>query len=190
MRICDNAEDRQQAAQNCNAALKTVEERLGSCIYGIDVNSIEHAVAAGCAQKNIRLAFAESGSSGLAAKRFSNADSEGKLVFSTYSCRPEQMDLEKLGINEKIGKTFGPVSANVAAALALGASKQKEKELLGLSISLPNSSFKSRKAYIAAVLDGMCMMEELDAGAYHSLTQMTADAVARLFNLARKMLES
>ena len=190
VRICDNAEDRQQAAQNCNAALKTVEERLGSCIYGIDVNSIEHAVAARCAQKNIRLAFAESGSSGLAAKRFSNADSEGKLVFSTYSCRPEQMDLEKLGINEKIGKTFGPVSANVAAALALGASKQKEKELLGLSISLPNSSFKSRKAYIAAVLDGVCMMEELDAGAYHSLTQMTADAVARLFNLARKMLES
>ena len=98
--------------------------------------------------------------------------------------------MEKLGINEKIGKTFGPVSANVAAALALGASKQKEKELLGLSISLPNSSFKSRKAYIAAVLDGVCMMEELDAGAYHSLTQMTADAVARLFNLARKMLES
>ena len=94
VRICDNAEDRQQAAQNCNAALKTVEERLGSCIYGIDVNSIEHAVAVRCAQKNIRLAFAESGSSGLAAKRFSNADSEGKLVFSTYSCRPEQMDLE------------------------------------------------------------------------------------------------
>lgn len=51
--------------------------------------------------------------------------------------------MEKLGINEKIGKTFGPVSANVAAALALGASKQKEKELLGLSISLPNSSFKA-----------------------------------------------
>ena len=53
---------------------------MGSCIYGIDVNSIEHAVAARCAQKNIRLAFAESGSSGLAAKRFSNADSEGKLA--------------------------------------------------------------------------------------------------------------
>ena len=30
VRICDNAEDRQQAAQNCNAALKTVEERLGT----------------------------------------------------------------------------------------------------------------------------------------------------------------
>lgn len=30
------------------------------------------------------------------------------------------------------------------------------------------------------------MMQELDAGNYHSLTQMTSDAVAKLFNLARE----
>ena len=97
--------------------------------------------------------------------------------------------MEKLGINEKIGKTFQDRSAQtLPLRWRWEPPKQKEKELLGLGISLPNSSFKSRKAYIAAVLDGVCMMEELDAGAYHSLTQMTADAVARLFNLARKML--
>lgn len=69
-----------KAAQRCTAALQAVTERLGDCVYGIDVNSIEHAVMAKCAKKNIRLAFAESGSAGLAAKRFGNADKEGKLV--------------------------------------------------------------------------------------------------------------
>ena len=92
MRICDNSADRSKAAQRCTAALQAVTERLGDCVYGIDVNSIEHAVMAKCAKKNIRLAFAESGSAGLAAKRFGNADKEGKLVASTYSCRPEEMD--------------------------------------------------------------------------------------------------
>ena len=190
VRICDNSADRSKAAQRCTAALQAVTERLGDCVYGIDVNSIEHAVMAKCAKKNIRLAFAESGSAGLAAKRFGNADKEGKLVASTYSCRPEEMDLEKLGINDKIGKTFGPVSANVAAAMALGASKQEQKDLMGLSVTLPNAAVKTRKAYIAAVLNGRCLMQELDAGNYRSLTQMTADAVARLFNMARKLADS
>lgn len=190
VRICDNSADRSRAAQRCTAALQAVTERLGDCVYGIDVNSIEHAVMAKCAKKNIRLAFAESGSAGLAVKRFGNADKEGKLVASTYSCRPEEMDLEKLGINDKIGKTFGPVSANVAAAMALGASKQEQKDLMGLSVTLPNAAVKTRKAYIAAVLNGRCLMQELDAGNYRSLTQMTADAVARLFNMARKLADS
>lgn len=190
VRICDNDPDRAKAAQRTNAALQMVQQRLGDCVYGIDVNSIEHAVMAKCAQKNICIAFAESGSSGLSAKRFLNADKEGKLVASTYSCRPEKMDLERLGINDKIGSTFGPVSANVAAAMALGASKKEEKDLMGLSITLPDAAVKTRKAYIAAVLNGVCLLQELDAGNYRSLTQMTSDAVAKLFNLARKMVDS
>ena len=190
VRISDNNPDRQQAAKDCKTVLNIAAERLGEHVYGIDVSGIEQAVALLCASKNIRIAFAESGSAGLAAKRFLNVDKEKKLVYSTYACQPEQMDLEKLGINDKIGQTFGPVSANVAAAMALGASKQEEKDLLGLAITLPNAVFKTRKAYIAAVLNGVCMMQELDASNYRSLTQMTEDAVAKMFNLARKLAAS
>ena len=41
VRICDNSADRSKAAQRCTAALQAVTERLGDCVYGIDVNSIE-----------------------------------------------------------------------------------------------------------------------------------------------------
>ena len=190
VRISDNNTDRQKAAKDCKAALDIAAERLGEHVYGIDVSGIEQAVALVCAQKNLRLAFAESGSAGLASRRFQSVDKEKKLIHSTYSCKPEEMDLEKLGINDKIGQTFGPVSANVAAAMALGASKQEEKNLLGLSITLPNAAYKTRKAYIAAVLNGVCLMQELDASGYRSLARMTEDAVARLFNLARKLAAS
>lgn len=190
IRISDNDSNRQKAAERCNEAMRAIVQRLGTHVYGIDVNGIEHALALKCAKKNIRIAFAESGSAGLAAKRFHNVDKDEKLIYSVYQCQPEKMDLEKIGINDKIGKTFGPVSANVTAAMALGASKQEEKDTLGLGLSLPNAAFKSRKAYVAAVLNGVCMMQELDAGNYHSLTQMTSDAVAKLFNLARKLVDS
>ena len=40
VRICDNSADRSKAAQRCTAALQAVTERLGDCVYGIDVNSI------------------------------------------------------------------------------------------------------------------------------------------------------
>ncbi|MEE1394207.1 MAG: CinA family protein, partial [Negativibacillus sp.] len=139
IRISDSSANRQQAAERCNSVIRTIVQRLGTHVYGIDVNGIEHALALKCAKKNIRLAFAESGSAGLAAKRFHHVDPEGQLICSEYSCQPEEMDLEKLGINDKIGKKFGPVSANVAAAMALGCSSQQEKDVLGLSISLPNA---------------------------------------------------
>lgn len=190
IRISDSSANRQQAAERCNSVMKTIVQRLGTHVYGIDVNGIEHALALKCAKKNIRLAFAESGSAGLAAKRFHHVDPEGQFICSEYSCQPEEMDLEKLGINDKIGKKFGPVSANVAAAMALGCSSQQEKDVLGLSISLPNAAFKTRKGYVAAVLNKVCLMQELDAGDYHSLSQMTSDAAARLFNLARKLVDS
>lgn len=190
IRVSDNDPNRQAAAEHCNNVLRTIVQRLGTYVYGIDVNGIEHALALKCAKKNIHVAFAESGSAGLAAKRFKAVDQEEKLIYSLYSCQPEEMELEKLGINEKIGKKFGPVSANVAAAMALGASTQEEKDLLGLSITLPDPVYKTRKGYIAAVLNGACMMQELDAGNYHSLTQMNSDAVARLFNLARKLVDA
>lgn len=190
IRISDSSANRQQAAERCNSVIRTIVQRLGTHVYGIDVNGIEHALALKCAKKNIRLAFAESGSAGLAAKRFHHVDPEGQLICSEYNCQPEEMDLEKLGINDKIGKKFGPVSANVAAAMALGCSSQQEKDVLGLSISLPNAAFKTRKGYVAAVLNKVCLMQELDAGDYHSLSQMTSDAAARLFNLARKLVDS
>lgn len=190
IRISDNNSNKQTAAENCSAVMRTIMNRFGNHVYGIDVNGIEHALALKCAKKNIRLAFAESGSAGLAAKRFQAVDKDSRFIYSVYSCQPEQMNLEQLGINDKICKKFGPVSANVTAAMALGASKQEEKDLLGLSISLPNAAFKTRKAYICAVLDGACLMQELDAGNYRSLSQMTSDAVAKLFNLARRLVDS
>ena len=191
LRLSCNLSDKQKSSQVCSAAVKTVIERLGNHIYGIDVNSIEHALALICAQKNIHVAFAESGCAGLAFKRFHQLDTDGKLTFSSYACRPGELDLEKLGINNKIGAAFGPVSPNVAAALALGASKQnKTGDLLGIGISLPDAQFKTRKAYVCAVLKEKCLMQELDISQYRSLRQMTSDAVSRAFNLARKFADS
>ena len=129
IRISDNNQNRQQAVERCAGVMREIASRLGDHVYGIDVNGIEHALALKCAKKNIRLAFAESGSAGLAAKRFHAVDKDGQLVYSVYQCQPEEMELERLGINDKICKKFGPVSANVAAAMALGVSKQEEQDL-------------------------------------------------------------
>lgn len=191
LRLSCNLQDCQQSAQMCNAAVRTVLERLGDHVYGIDVNGIEQALALKCIKKNIHIAFAESGSSGLAAKRFQKVDKDRKLMVSAYSCRPTELQLSKLGINDKIASQFGAVSVNVATAMALGASTQTESgDLLGIGISLPDAEIKNRKGYIAAVLNGRCLIQELDITNYRSLSQMTFDAVARVFNLARKLADA
>ena len=108
-------------------------------------------------RKIFALHLQESGSAGLAAKRFHNVDKDEKADLFGISVSAGKDGSGKDWHHDKIGKTFGPVSANVTAAMALGSFQAGEKDILGLGLACRNAAFKSRKAYVAARCSTECV---------------------------------
>lgn len=187
VRVLAAGQDREQAAAACTSAVRTAVQRLGSYVYGVDVSSIEHALLLKAAKKGLRVSVAESGTEGRAAARLSAVKA---VPFSgeSYACQPQQMDLEPLGISNKFLKKFGPVSANVAAALALGIAGE-EKGTIGIGISLPNQEVNGPRCYLAVTCQGGCLARELKLSDYRNVSTMIEDAVSQAMNLARRFAD-
>ena len=187
VRVLASGQDREQAAAACTSAVRTAVQRLGSYVYGVDVSSIEHALLLKAAKKGLRVSVAESGTDGRAAARLSAVKA---VPFSgeSYVCQPQQMDLEPLGISNKFLRKFGPVSANVAAALALGIAGE-EKGTIGIGISLPNQEVNAPRCYLAVTCQDGCLARELKLSDYRNVSAMIEDAVSQAMNLARRFAD-
>ena len=102
IRIAARAKDRQEAAVACTAVMKAVIERLGGYVYGVDVNSVEHALVQKAAQKGISLAIAESGTREKAARRLGQVPGGKELMAFHFCCNADPSLGKTMDISDKL----------------------------------------------------------------------------------------
>jgi SrtB family sortase len=107
-----------EAAAACTPALQRIVDLLGDCAYGLDVDSLQDAVADKLLKKRLSVAIAESGSSGMLARVLNEAAGGSQVLRQSVLVDD---DYEKKGILDIPGKLLkkrGGVCEEVAVAMA------------------------------------------------------------------------
>jgi nicotinamide-nucleotide amidase len=126
VRITVKADDEATAAQLIEAEDKIVRDLVGDIVFGVDDETMEHALAARLLDRDLTLAVAESLTGGLVASRLVNGPGASDWFRGGVVSYATEVKFSVLGVPE------GPVvSAEAAAAMATGV-----RDLLGADVGL------------------------------------------------------
>ncbi len=120
LRVTAKAENEEEADRLVFPVLEDIKSRLGSCIYGIDAESIEAATVSLMKEKKVTAAFAESCTSGLCAKRITDISGASEVFHCGVVSYSNGIKEKLLGVSADDLDRFGAVSDIVAAQMALG----------------------------------------------------------------------
>ena len=121
LRVTAEAKNDTEAASLCDGMIERISKTpVGAFIYGVDVDSLEHAVLLFLKEKGMTLACAESCTGGLVSKRITDLAGSSEVFLGgcvTYSNEAKQT---LLGVSEESLARYGAVSEQVAREMAKG----------------------------------------------------------------------
>ncbi|MBQ9086758.1 MAG: competence/damage-inducible protein A [Clostridia bacterium] len=132
LRVTAEAQSEEKAEEMCDEMIRTIRNtEVGTYIYGVDVESLEHAVLLFLEKRGMTLSCAESCTGGLVAKRITDLPGSSSVFLGgcvTYSNDAKQ---RLLGVSPESLSQFGAVSEQVAKEMARGV-----RERLGSDIGV------------------------------------------------------
>ncbi len=134
LRVTAKASCKETAEQLMGPVLNKIKSRLDAYIYGIDTESIEEAAVKILKEKNLTVAFAESCTGGLCAKRVTDISGASAVFHCGVVSYSNEIKHRILGVSEENLARYGAVSAVVAAEMALGV-KQLSGASFGVSVT-------------------------------------------------------
>ncbi len=134
LRITAKASDEKKAQALIDPVLEVIEERLGNVIYGIDVPSVESAAVRLLKEKKLTVAFAESCTGGLCAKRITDISGASAVFHCGVVSYSNEIKHKVLGVSTESLVCYGAVSPVVAAEMALGVKRLSGADF-GVSIT-------------------------------------------------------
>lgn len=134
LRVTAKAATRDQAAQQCDEVIETIRERLGDLIYGVDVNGLEFAVVEQLKKAGKKVAFAESCTGGLIAKRITDVPGASEVFEYGVVCYANKVKIDLLGVRPETIEAYTEVSRECAAEMAQGVRRLSGAEL-GVSVT-------------------------------------------------------
>lgn len=123
LRVTAKAGSKKEAEALLTPLIIEIKKRLGSYIYGIDLESVEEAAVALLKEKKLTVAFAESCTGGLCAKRVTDISGASSVFHCGVVSYSNEIKHKLLGVSEESLEKHGAVSALVAAEMALGVKK-------------------------------------------------------------------
>ncbi len=112
--------------KECNTLIDQLEERVrvevGEFVYGVDISSLEEALSIMLREKRLTVAFAESCTGGLAAKRLVDIPGASKILGMSVVTYSHEAKSKLLGVKEATLEKFGAVSPECATEMAEGLS--------------------------------------------------------------------
>lgn len=134
LRVTAKASCKEDATKLINPVIDEIRNRLGKYIYGIDVSSVEEAAVKLLKEKNLTVAFAESCTGGLCAKRITDISGASCVFHCGVVSYSNEIKNKVLGVSSKHLEKYGAVSAVVAAEMALGV-KRLSGATFGVSVT-------------------------------------------------------
>lgn len=120
VRVTARAKDEPAARAMCEPVVEELKKRLGSFIYGIDVESLEEAVVKELTAQGKTVATAESCTGGLLAKRITDIAGASDVFHMGCVTYANEVKTMLLGVPEETLRRFGAVSPQTAEAMARG----------------------------------------------------------------------
>lgn len=120
VRVTARAEDERKAAELCGPVVGELQKRLGSYVYGVDVESLEEAVVRELSKRRLTLATAESCTGGLIAKRITDVPGASEVFHMGCVTYANDVKTLLLGVPEQTLARYGAVSEQTAEAMARG----------------------------------------------------------------------
>ena len=120
LRLTAKGESPQDCQERMAPLFWDVRSRLGDCLYGVDVSSLEEVVITRLRQKGLTLSAAESCTGGLIAKRLTDVPGASAAFLGGVVSYTNAVKAGVLGVPRDLLEQYGPVSEPVARALAEG----------------------------------------------------------------------
>lgn len=120
LRVTAKAENEEAAEKLMLPVIDEIKSRLGDYIYGIDCGSIEEAVANLLMERNQTVAFAESCTGGLCAKRLTDIPGTSEIFHCGVVSYSNDIKMKVLGVKTETIEKYTEVSSECAKEMAAG----------------------------------------------------------------------
>lgn len=139
--------------------LKNVKERvvaaLGQNVFTGDENSIQGRVVELLKKHSLKLATAESCTSGIISSKITDVNGASEVFDFGISAYSNEIKVNALNVNQKLIDTYGAVSSQTAAQMAIGAMRISGADI-GLSVTGVAGPQMSEGKPVGLVYVGMC----------------------------------
>ena len=120
VRVTARADTPEAAAALCEPFVKTVCERMGDWVYGVNVDSLEEAAVTALKESGRTVACAESCTGGLLSKRITDVPGASAVFPGTAVTYSNEAKIRMLGVRPETLAAHGAVSAETAREMAAG----------------------------------------------------------------------
>ena len=120
LRVTAKAQSEEDAKKLMIPVIDEIKSRLGDYIYGIDCASIEEAVAKLLMERKQTVAFAESCTGGLCAKRLTDIPGTSEIFHCGVVSYSNDIKMKVLGVKAETIEKYTEVSAECAKEMAQG----------------------------------------------------------------------
>ena len=120
LRVTAKAKDEAEAEKLMAPVIDEIKNRLGDYIYGIDCESIEKTVAKLLKEKGRTVAFAESCTGGLCAKRLTDLSGASEIFHCGVVSYSNEIKHKILGVKDETLQKYTAVSEQTAKEMAEG----------------------------------------------------------------------
>lgn len=130
VRVTAKAADEAAAAALINPVVVEVKRRLGSGVFGMDEETIEHVLLSMLVEKGWSLATAESATGGMIATRLTSVPGASASFRGSLVAYDAAVKTEVLGVDPEVVAGQGLVSPEVAEAMAEGAATELRADVV------------------------------------------------------------
>ena len=192
LRLTAKGESPQDCQERMAPLFRDVRSRLGDCLYGVDVSSLEEVVITRLRQQGLTLSAAESCTGGLIAKRITDLPGASCVFRGGVVSYTNEVKASVLGVPQETLDRYGAVSEPVARAMAEGVRRITGSDLSVATTGLAGPDGDDRGNPVGTVFVALSTPERtavrhMNCGSGRDRVRMLASHCA--FDLLRRELE-
>ena len=189
VRVTAKAADADACETLMTPMVEEICRRMGDVVYGLDAGSLEERVLELLAAKDMTFAAAESCTGGMVAQRLTAIPGASAYFRGGVTVYTEEAKTRLLGIDPKLIKKQGVVSAAVARKMAKRVRKLLKSDLgVGITGWAGPDGDDVGLVYVALAAKGDCFVRRLQLGRSSDREKIRTLAAHNAFDMARRYL--
>lgn len=193
LRVTAMAKSVEEADKLCRAPIDEIKRRFGSLVYGVDARSLQHRVVDLLTEKGLKVAFAESCTAGLAAKRLTEVPGASKVFDCAVVTYSNDMKIKLLGVSPDTLQKYGAVSEQTAREMAEAIRALSAADIgigiTGVAGPGSDSGKPAGLSFIALAASGGTTVDKLETGRSNDREYNRFVSASRALNMIRLYVE-